>query len=88
MIGPAIAPSRPGRGPGALGEHVAQPAVALGGLAGAALAPGAAALIAERGPLEVNEFQYCCSEVTVEGPLGSFVGCSSCTSAAMAETCG
>lgn len=33
---------------------------------------------------EVNEFQYCCSEVMVEGPLGSFTGCSSCTSAAMA----
>lgn len=36
---------------------------------------------------EANEFQYCCSEVIVEGPLGSFTGCSSCTSAAMAGDC-
>jgi hypothetical protein len=32
---------------------------------------------------DVYEFQYLCSEVNVEGPFGSFRGCSSCTSAAI-----
>lgn len=32
---------------------------------------------------EVKEFQYFCSAVTLEGPLGSFSGCTSWTSAAI-----
>jgi hypothetical protein len=32
---------------------------------------------------EVKEFQYFCSDVSVEGPFGSFRGCRSCTSAAI-----
>lgn len=32
---------------------------------------------------DAKEFQYFCSDVSVEGPFGSFVGCSSCTSAAI-----
>jgi hypothetical protein len=32
---------------------------------------------------EVKEFQYLCSDVSVEGPFGSFKGWSSCTSAAI-----
>lgn len=32
---------------------------------------------------EANEFQYFCSEVRLEGPFGSFIGCTSCTSAAI-----
>jgi len=32
---------------------------------------------------EAKEFQYFCSDVSVEGPFGSFRGCKSCTSAAI-----
>jgi hypothetical protein len=37
---------------------------------------------------EVKEFQYFCSDVSVEGPFGSFRGWSSCTSAAIVEVAG
>jgi hypothetical protein len=32
---------------------------------------------------EAKEFQYCCSDVIVEGPFGSRTCCSGCTSAAI-----
>ena len=32
---------------------------------------------------EEKEFQYCCSDDILEGPFGSFTGCSGCTSAAI-----
>src|SRR5512133_2181072 len=39
-LGRQVAVAAAGGGPGALGQHLTQPAVALGGPAGAALAPG------------------------------------------------
>jgi hypothetical protein len=39
-LGRQVAVAAAGGGPGALGQHLTQPAVALGGLAGAALAAG------------------------------------------------
>ena len=32
---------------------------------------------------EAKEFQYFCSDVVVDGPFGSLIGCRGCTSAAM-----
>src|SRR5215211_9170747 len=49
-LGRQVAVAASGRGPGALGQHLPQPAVALGRLAGAALAPGAVVARASPGP--------------------------------------